>query len=213
MLFHRIAGSCRAGPLSLRTVSTMLESRERDWGAGDLCDSGSSTTWSDSPEATSPLSTKSRLQLLRLADEAGFHGYHLAQHHHSPLCLAPNQSVFLAAVAQRTERLRFGPLVYVLPLHHPIRLIEEIGMVDQLSDGRYFVGVGKGTGGGTERAMWGEDPADADALYDETLEVMLAGFRTSSSPIRASSTTSMTSGSRFVRSSSLTRPSGTPGTQ
>jgi len=118
-----------------------------------------------------------RLQLLELADEAGFHGYHLAQHHHSPLCLASNQSVFLAAVAGRTERLRFGPLVYVLPLHHPIRLIEEIGMVDQLSNGRYFVGVGKGTGGGTERAMWGDDPAETEALFDETLEVMLAGLQ------------------------------------
>src|SRR5260370_19975228 len=76
-----------------------------------------------------------RLQLLQFADEAGIYGYHLAEHHHSPLCLAPNQAVFLAAVAERTKRLRFGPLVYVLPLHQPIRLLEEICMVDQLSDG------------------------------------------------------------------------------
>ena len=41
--------------------------------------------------------------------------------------MAPSPSEFLAAVAQRTRRLRFGPLVYALPLYHPIRLIEEFG--------------------------------------------------------------------------------------
>ncbi|MCA9849533.1 MAG: LLM class flavin-dependent oxidoreductase, partial [Dehalococcoidia bacterium] len=64
-----------------------------------------------------------------LADAGGIYSYHVAQHHHSPLCLAPNQLVLLAAAAQRTKQLRFGPLVLVLPLHHPIRLLEEICMV------------------------------------------------------------------------------------
>ena len=62
-----------------------------------------------------------RLRLMAQADEAGIYGYHIAEHHHSPLCLAPNQSVFLAAAAQRTKRLKLGTLVYVLPLYHPIR--------------------------------------------------------------------------------------------
>lgn len=105
------------------------------------------------------------------------YAYHVAEHHHSPLCLAPNQAVYLAAVAERTSRLRFGPLVYVLPLHHPIRLIEEICMVDQLSDGRYQVGVGAGTGGGTEFAMWGGDPSENHARFEETLEVVAHGLQ------------------------------------
>jgi alkanesulfonate monooxygenase SsuD/methylene tetrahydromethanopterin reductase-like flavin-dependent oxidoreductase (luciferase family) len=53
-----------------------------------------------------------------------------------------------AAAAQRTRRMRFGPLVYILPLHHPIRLIEEVCMVDQLSGGRLVMGVEPGTRGG-----------------------------------------------------------------
>ena len=53
----------------------------------------------------------------------GFHAYHTAEHHATPLGLAASPSVFLAAVAQRTQRLRFGPLVYTLPLHHPLRLV------------------------------------------------------------------------------------------
>ncbi len=118
-----------------------------------------------------------RLQLMELADEAGIYSYHIAQHHHSPLCLAPNQSVFLAAAAQRTKRLRFGPLVYILPLHHPIRLIEEVCMVDQLSDGRLDMGVGPGTGGGTELAMWGQNPDDNYERFEESLEILRTGLQ------------------------------------
>ena len=59
-----------------------------------------------------------RLQFAAAVDAAGFYCYHVAEHHHSPLCLAPNQAVYLAAVAQRTQRLRLSTLVYVLPLHN-----------------------------------------------------------------------------------------------
>ncbi|MDA0352840.1 MAG: LLM class flavin-dependent oxidoreductase [Chloroflexi bacterium] len=118
-----------------------------------------------------------RLQLMELAEEAGIYSYHVAQHHHSPLCLAPNQSVFLAAAAQRTKRMRIGPLVYVLPLHQPIRLIEEVCMVDQLSDGRLDLGVGPGTGGGTELAMWGENPDPSYELFEETLDMLRTGLQ------------------------------------
>jgi alkanesulfonate monooxygenase SsuD/methylene tetrahydromethanopterin reductase-like flavin-dependent oxidoreductase (luciferase family) len=52
--------------------------------------------------------------------------------------------VFLAAVAQRTKRLKFGPMVYLLPLYHPLRLIDEICMLDQMSNGRFLYGVGRG---------------------------------------------------------------------
>ena len=52
--------------------------------------------------------------------------------------------MFLAAAAQRTSRLRLGPLVYLLPLYHPIRLLHEICMLDHLSHGRLELGVGRG---------------------------------------------------------------------
>src|SRR6516165_6540793 len=85
-----------------------------------------------------------RLRLIEAYDRGGFYAYHLAEHHGTPLGLAPSPSVFLAAVAQRTKRLRFGPLVYSLPLYHPVRLIEEICMLDQMSGGRFELGVGRG---------------------------------------------------------------------
>ena len=84
-----------------------------------------------------------RLRLVELYDRLGFYCYHVAEHHSTPLGMAPSPSVFLSAVAQRTRRLNFGPLVYTLPLYHPIRLIEEICMLDQMSGGRFQFGTGK----------------------------------------------------------------------
>ena len=82
-----------------------------------------------------------RLQLLEVADAAGFFGYHLAEHHATPLGMAPSPALFLTAAAQRTRRIRLGPLVYLLPLYNPLRLIEEVCMLDHLSGGWSWVSV------------------------------------------------------------------------
>ena len=87
---------------------------------------------------------ESRLKLAEIYDRSGFYAYHIAEHHSTPLGFAPSPGIFLSAVAQRTKRLRFGPMVYLLPFYHPIRLIEEICMLDQLSDGRLELGIGRG---------------------------------------------------------------------
>src|SRR2546423_686940 len=58
---------------------------------------------------------ESRLKIVEHYDRLGFYAYHIAEHHSTPLGMAPSPSVFLSAVAQRTRRLRFGPLVYALP--------------------------------------------------------------------------------------------------
>ena len=54
---------------------------------------------------------KERLSLIEAYDRFGFYAYHLAEHHGTPLGLAPSPGIFMAAVSQRTRRLRFGPLV------------------------------------------------------------------------------------------------------
>src|SRR4029450_189993 len=116
-----------------------------------------------------------RLRLLEAADAAGFAGYHLAEHHSTPLGMAPSPSVFLAAAAQRTIRLRFGPLVWPMPLHHPLRLIEEICMLDQLSRGRPELGFGRGAAP-IELEYYGVDPQDAQEIYAEAVELVLKGL-------------------------------------
>ncbi len=86
-----------------------------------------------------------RLQVIEAFDRAGFYAYHVAEHHFTPLGMAPSPSVFLSAIAQRTQRLRFGTFVYALPLHHPLRVLEEICMLDHLSGGRVEMGFGRGS--------------------------------------------------------------------
>ena len=118
---------------------------------------------------------EARLRLIEAYERAGFYAYHLAEHHSTPIGMAPSPSVFLSAIAQRTKTLRFGPMVYALPLHHPLRLIEEICMVDQLSGGRLEIGFGRGSSP-TENALYGQDPALAQDMYTEGRELILQGL-------------------------------------
>lgn len=112
-----------------------------------------------------------RLQLVQRYEKAGFYAYHLAEHHSTPLGIAPSPSVYLAAVALRTSRLRFGPLVYTLSMHHPLRVAEEICMLDQMSRGRLEVGFGRGVSP-YEIGYYGVDPAQAQSLYHEGYQVI-----------------------------------------
>ena len=118
---------------------------------------------------------EARLTLIEAYEREGFYAYHVAEHHSTPLGMAPSPSVFLAAVAQRTRRLRFGPLVYALPLYHPLRLIEEICMLDQMSGGRLEIGFGRGSSP-IELAVYGQNPAEAQRIYAEGLDLILQGL-------------------------------------
>ena len=116
-----------------------------------------------------------RLRLMEEYDRCGFYGYHVAEHHATPLGVAPSPGVWLAAVAAHTKQLRFGPLVYLLPLYHPLKLLEEICMLDQMSGGRMMLGVGRGISP-IELRYYGIDPDAAPAMYAEALEVILRGM-------------------------------------
>ena len=118
-----------------------------------------------------------RLKLVELIEREGFYGYHLAEHHSTPLGVVPSPSVFLASAIARTSRLRLGPLVYVLPLYHPLRLFEEICMLDHLSGGRLMLGVGRG-GALLEHKRYGVDPAQAPAMNHEAFAVLMKAFET-----------------------------------
>jgi alkanesulfonate monooxygenase SsuD/methylene tetrahydromethanopterin reductase-like flavin-dependent oxidoreductase (luciferase family) len=93
-----------------------------------------------------PLSTlyDERLKFAAAADEAGIWGMHLAEHHCSPINMVPVPGVYLGALARATKRMKIGTLVYLLPLYSPLKLMEEIAMLDHLSYGRLEVGIGRG---------------------------------------------------------------------
>ncbi len=116
-----------------------------------------------------------RLRLLEKYDAAGFYSYHLAEHHATPLGLAPVPGLFLAAATQRTRRIRLGPCVYCLPLYNPLRLIEEVCMLDHLSRGRFDFGVGRGIVP-YEMAFFDLHHLETEDIYRETLEIVLQGL-------------------------------------
>src|SRR6202041_2316550 len=113
-----------------------------------------------------------RLKIAEAYDRAGFYAYHIAEHHSTPLGMAPSPSVFLAAVAQRSRRLRFGPLLYVTPMYHPLRVAEEVVMLDHMSRGRLELGLGRGASP-IEIAGFDVDPTKAPAMNREATELIL----------------------------------------
>ncbi len=117
-----------------------------------------------------------RLRMLEVADAAGFYAYHLAEHHATPLSMVPSPGIFLASLAQRTRRLRFGPLVYLLPLYNPIRLATEICMLDNLSNGRLEIGVGRGVSP-FELAYFNVPFMESHEIFEESLEVIVTALR------------------------------------
>lgn len=118
---------------------------------------------------------EARLAMAEAYDRLGFYGYHVAEHHGTPLGLAPSPGILFAALSQRTTRLRFGPLVYLLPIYHPLRLIEEVAMLDALSGGRFQLGVGRGVSP-IELGFHGLAMAEQRERFDEALEVLLKGL-------------------------------------
>jgi len=126
---------------------------------------------------------ENRLKLAEAYDRLGLYALHVAEHHSTPLGMSPSPSVFLALAAQRTRRLRLGPLVYTLPLYHPLRLAEEICTLDQLSGGRLELGVGRGVSP-LEIAAFGVDPAKSQAMYLEAYQVVMKALASRSVSFR-----------------------------
>jgi alkanesulfonate monooxygenase SsuD/methylene tetrahydromethanopterin reductase-like flavin-dependent oxidoreductase (luciferase family) len=118
-----------------------------------------------------------RLRVLAEADRGGFSTYHLAEHHGTPLGLSPSPSVFIAAAARETERIRLAPTTFIVPLYDPLRLVQEICMLDQLSHGRLDIGVGKGSSP-IEAAMYGLTPADTAARFESWFPAIVEAMET-----------------------------------
>jgi len=116
-----------------------------------------------------------RLKVIEALDRSGFYAYHVAEHHFTPLGMAPSPSVFLSAIAQRTRRLRFGTFVYALPVHHPLRVLEEICMLDHMSGGRLEIGFGRGSVP-FEISYYGQNAEERQQIYAERLELILKAF-------------------------------------
>jgi alkanesulfonate monooxygenase SsuD/methylene tetrahydromethanopterin reductase-like flavin-dependent oxidoreductase (luciferase family) len=106
------------------------------------------------------------------AEQLGYDGVTVTEHH-APLLTCPSPHLLLAAAAKQTSRIRLGTAVTVLPLYDPVRVAEEAGMLDLLSDGRFELGLGRGVPG---EALWATgrelNPAALSQGWAESLELL-----------------------------------------
>src|ERR1700758_2210935 len=119
-----------------------------------------------------------RLELIEAYDRLGFYAYHLTEHHGTPLAITPSPHLMLAAAAQRTSRLRLGTLITILSLYHPMRVIEEAVTLDQLSNGRLDLGVGRGISP-AETSFHGVPGEETQERFDEAFEILRTGLMSS----------------------------------
>lgn len=117
----------------------------------------------------------SRLKLVELYEKYGFSTCHVTEHHFTPLGLAPSPLIFLAAASRITKRIHFAPLVLIATLYNPLRLAEEICMLDHLTNGRIEIGLGRGVSP-HELGFYGIEPKDTRAIYKEAVEVLMAAL-------------------------------------
>jgi alkanesulfonate monooxygenase SsuD/methylene tetrahydromethanopterin reductase-like flavin-dependent oxidoreductase (luciferase family) len=86
------------------------------------------------------------LALAARAEEVGFDSVWSPEHHFADYQVTPNVTQFLSWIAGRTSRVKLGTMVTVLPWHDPVRVVENFSLLDQLSDGRAILGIGRGLG-------------------------------------------------------------------
>jgi alkanesulfonate monooxygenase SsuD/methylene tetrahydromethanopterin reductase-like flavin-dependent oxidoreductase (luciferase family) len=118
---------------------------------------------------------RERIAFVQRAEEAGFWGYHLAEHHCTPLSVVPSPGLFLSALATHTSTIHLGPMVFLLPFYNPLRLMLEICMLDNMSGGRFEFGVGRGVHP-FEHAYYGIPTLQSSEIFEDALDVILKGF-------------------------------------
>lgn len=124
------------------------------------------------PEGKNPAEVfADTLRLAEVAEELGFDGMWLAEHHFTRYGVLGSPLLLAAAIAARTTRLRIGTAVLVLPFYDPIRLAEECATLDVLSGGRLDIGIGRGYQP-IEFAGFGVDQAEARGRTAEAVEIM-----------------------------------------
>src|SRR5579862_5635313 len=131
------------------------------------------------PEAANQITTERYRELIAEsaeADRLGFNTVWLAEVHFAPrFSVMPTPLLLLAAIAERTTNIRLGMAVNLIPLHHPIRLAEEIATLDVLSGGRVEFGAGRGAFPLNYRG-YGVDMANSRALFADGLEILKAAW-------------------------------------
>ena len=117
------------------------------------------------------------LKLARQAEPLGFDSIWSVEHHFTDYTMCPDVMQFLTYMAGCTEKLQLGSMVCVLPWHDPLRVAEQISMLDTLSEGRVILGIGRGTGRVEFDGFQVEMP-EARGRFAESADMILNGLDT-----------------------------------
>ena len=119
------------------------------------------------------------LREARLCDELGMDMVWLAEHHFDGICAYVDPVSFAAALATATKQISIGFAVAQMSLHHPVRMAEQMSLIDNLSHGRLVVGLGRGTAYNIyDYQGYGIDPDEAFERLIESEEIMLKAWTT-----------------------------------
>jgi alkanesulfonate monooxygenase SsuD/methylene tetrahydromethanopterin reductase-like flavin-dependent oxidoreductase (luciferase family) len=116
-------------------------------------------------------SYRSGIEQVELADSLGFDWVSVSEHHYSNSSVAPHPAVMGAALLQHAPNARIAILGPTLPLNNPVRVAEELAMLDNLSGGRLVVGLSRGTP--NEYQVFGANPAETRGRSLESMEIIL----------------------------------------
>ncbi len=109
------------------------------------------------------------------AEQAGFDNAWYAEHHFNNYSLSPSPLMMVAHAAGKTERIRLGTAVCILPLYQPLRFLAEVGFADIVTNGRLELGIGSGYQD-FEFQRFGTNLADSGKIYNEFLDVIPLGL-------------------------------------
>ena len=129
------------------------------------------------PERRVPLETvyARALERIEIMDRTGYDAVWLAEHHFTSFSVCPSVHMMGVLAAARTKRLRIGTGVSLAPFYHPLRLAEEVALLDVLSGGRVNWGAGRGFAR-VEFETFGVPPEESASRFREAVEIVLRAW-------------------------------------
>ena len=126
------------------------------------------------PGRRGPLETvyERAFERMMIMEETGYDAVWLAEHHFSTYSVCPSVHIMGTHIAAHTKRLRIGTAVSLAPFYHPLRLAEEVALLDHVSGGRVNWGAGRGFDP-TEHRAFGVEPKDSYGRVRECFEIVL----------------------------------------
>jgi len=137
---------------------------------------GMATVFQNTKRARTDLDVyRNELRLADLAEGLGFESIWGVEHHFTDYTMCPDVTQFLSYMAGRTKTAQLGSMVVVLPWHDPLRVAEEVSMLDALSEGRMILGLGRGLGR-VEFEGFRLDMGESRERFVEAAQMLLKGL-------------------------------------